>query len=424
VIVFDLTHAYQAFQPPDFIPPWVEKNLMEIFLPLSRAMQKGIIRRGLQLQGWTIEAWFAADDPIRGLALETLTNLKEACQRGNIEIGASGYSHPIFPLLSDEVIKREVVEDLVVVAKFLGKPTWFWFPEGAVDQRSLTTVHEVAPDLAVVVPDGSLGKRQFSGFVRIEFAEGNFQRAIVCNTLLKDIFMNAEDYQSKPPYAPEDLDWDAALQATHSGKDFVALLEALNSSKEIVLVRDLENAGSKYGLAKFEERVKEVKGLVEAKLGFSSEARKGSRPDVASGRIRFTLPGEIDWEAAPTVGIEEVKASSWEPAAKEDDPYPYWAPRHLLQPTAKIIKAWERFVETFNRLYHPDFPKESLITLASDVPWHFLGKKEWHPNPQHSAEFARRVILPIVREIGIPDLTKAAEKLSKTVDDFIKENGA
>ncbi|PJC23024.1 hypothetical protein CO059_00780, partial [candidate division WWE3 bacterium CG_4_9_14_0_2_um_filter_48_10] len=84
MIVFDLTHAYQAFQPPDFIPPWVEKNLMEIFLPLSRAMQKGIIRRGLQLQGWTIEAWFAADDPIRGLALETLTNLKEACQRGNI----------------------------------------------------------------------------------------------------------------------------------------------------------------------------------------------------------------------------------------------------------------------------------------------------------------------------------------------------
>lgn len=406
MIVFDLTHAYQPlFHPPDFVPSLVEKNLTEIYLPLSRAMRKGLVRRGLQLQGWTVEAWLAADDPIGGLALETITNLKEACQRRNIEIGASGYSHPILPLLDDEVIKRQVEEDLAVVEKYLGKPTWFWFPEGAVDQRSLTIVHKVALDLAVVIPDGALGKRQFSGFVRIQFADGSIQRAIVCNTLLKDIFMNAEDYQTKPPYAPEDLDWDVALQATHSGKDFVKLLKSLSLSEEAVLVRDLENAGSKYGLAEFGEGVKEVKGLAEAKLGLS-------------------LPSEVDWEAVPLVAIDEVKASSWEPAAKEDDPYPYWAPTHPPQLIQGIIEAWGEFVGVFNRLYRPHFSKESLITLASDVPWHFLGKKEWHPDPQHSAEFTKKVILPIVVRIGIPDLTEAAEKLMKAIDGFMRKDGA
>lgn len=403
--IFDLAHAYQPFQPPDFIPPWVEKNLVEIFLPLSRAMKKGVIRRGVQLQGWTIEAWLAAAGPIREMGLETLENLKEANQKGNIELGASGYSHPILPLLSPEVIKRQIEEDLAMVRKYLGEPTWFWFPEGAADERSLAALHEVAPNLIAVIPDGCLGKKRFSGFMKLEFGDGSFQRAIACNTLLKDIFMNAEDYKDKPEYAPEELNWEVALRAIHSGKDFRELLKGINASEGAVLARDLENAGSKYGLVEFEKGMKEVKGLKE------------------SG-IEFAFPSGVDWEAAPVVGIDEVKASSWEPFAREDDPYPYWVPVRPPQALREITKAWGEFVEAFNRSYRSNFPKESLIVLASDVPWHFLGKSEWHPNPQHSAEFTRKVILPIVKELGIPDLVKVAEELLKAIDVFIKEDGS
>lgn len=400
--IFDLAHAYQPFQPPNFIPPWVEKNLVEIFLPLSRAMREGIIQRGLQLQGWTIEAWLAAPGSIRKLALEVLENLKEAARKGNIELGVSGYSHPILPLLSEEIVKRQIEEDLTVVERHLGEPTWFWFPEGAADERSLAALHEVAPDLIAVIPDGCLGKEQFSGFVRIEFEDGSYQRVIVCNTLLKDIFMNAEDYKDKPEYAPKELDWEAALQAIHSGKDFEKLLKEINASEDAVLARDLENAGSKYGLVELEEGVKEVKGLKEAKLDFA-------------------LSSQIDWEKTPMVKIGEINASSWEPYARESDPYPYWVLAHPPQALERVIKAWGVFIEAFNRSYRPDFPKESLTTLASDVPWHFLGREEWHPNPRHSAEFTEKAILPIVEELGILELTDAAHELMEAIDSFMKE---
>lgn len=408
--IFDLTHAYQPFQPPDFVPPWVEKNLTEIFLPLSRAMKEGVIRRGLQLQGWTIEVWQKAAGPIRKPALETLENLREAARRGNIELGASGYAHPILPLLNDEVIKRQIEEDLAVVRKHLGEPVWFWFPEGAVDERSLAALHEVAPDLIAVIPDRCLGRERFSGFAKVEFEDGSYQRVAVCNVLLKDVFANAEDYKTKPEYMPENLDWGVALQATYSGTAFNKILEVLSSSENVVFARDLENAGNKYGLFELERGVKEVKGLKESGLDFA-------------------LPSQIDWESVPSMRIFDIRASSWEPLADGGEPYPYWilacpgafCPTEALR---KIIRTWVEFIQAFNRSYRPDFPKESLIVLASDVPWHFLGKPEWHPNPRHPAEFTRKAILPIVKELGIPDLVKAAEELLKTVDAFIKENDA
>jgi len=407
--IFDLTHAYQPFQPPDFVPPWVEKNLTEIFLPLSRAMREGVIRRGLQLQGWTIEVWQEATGPIRDLALGVLENLKEANRKGNIELGASGYSHPILPLLSEEVVKRQIEEDLVVVRKHLGEPVWFWFPEGAANERSLAALHEVAPDLIAVIPDRCFGEER-SGFMRIEFEDGSFQRTMVCNTLLKDIFANAEDYGVKPRYVPKKLDWEIALQATHSGKAFRELLKAIDASEDAVLARDLENAGNKYGLVEFEEGMKEVKGLKESGLNFA-------------------LPSQVDWEGVPSTEIYKVRASSWEPLADGGEPYPYWVlacPGAFCptEPLRKIVRAWVEFIQAFNRSYRSDFPKESLIVLASDVPWHFLGKKEWGPDPSHSAEFVQKVILPIVKEIGVSDLSAAADELSKVIGRFMEKHGA
>lgn len=414
--IFDLTHAYQPFQPPEFIPSLIKENLIKVFLPLSRAMRKGVVRRGLQLQGWTIDAWLAADEPICNLAAEVLKNLKEASCRGNIELGASAYSHPIIPLLGDDIIKRQVEEDLLVVRGHLGAPTWFWFPEAAVDRRSLSLLHELAPDLIAIIPDGSFqpkacsqsasasggdppraeGKEGFSGLVRIKFEGGGFQRVIVGNTILKDIFMNAEDYKTKPGYVSEKLDWEMALQATHSGRDFRVLAKDTSIAEDVVLMRDLENAGSKYGLIEIEKGVKEVEGLVESDFVFS-------------------LPSEINWEETPFINISDISASCWEPAAKEDEPYPYWAPAHPPRDLQGIANAWGELVKAFNRAYRPDFPKESLLVLASDIPWHFLGRREWHPNPRHSTEFTKRVILPLVKGTGDGDLSKVADRLLKVI---------
>jgi hypothetical protein len=422
--LLDLAHAYQAFQPPNFVPSLIEENLRKIFLPLSRAMREGLVRRGLQLQGWTIDAWLSAEDPIRELAIEVLDNLKEAAQSGNIEVGASAYSHPIVPLLDDQIIRRQVKEDLEAVREYLGEPTWFWFPEAAVGGRSLSILHELAPNLVAVIPDGAFqpevcfqgasasggdppqveGKERFSGFVRVGFEDGSSQRVIVGNTLLKDLFMNSEDYQVKPGYAPKGLDWETALRATHSGKAFRALLEGVYPEpvEGAVLMRDLENAGSKYGLAAVGNEgagavSKEVKGLMEV------------------DKVRFLLPSQIDWEETSLVDISNVKASCWEPIAKPDDPYPYWAPVFPPKELKQVVSTWRQLVEAFNNAYRPDLPKESLLVVASDVPWHFLGREEWDRRPRDSTKFTKKVILPIVRKIGDSRLLEAANGLLKAI---------
>lgn len=170
MIIYDLIHGYQPFDPQTFIHKWVRKNLQQIFLPTSISMRKGLIPRGIQLQGWTIETWLNTEKSIKDLAKKTLNNLKIANQKGNIEIGISGYSHPILPMLSNDLIKAQIILDKQVVEKYLGKATWFWPPEGAIDQRVLKVIHEIFPNLILLIPDKAIGEYNFNGPIKIKFS--------------------------------------------------------------------------------------------------------------------------------------------------------------------------------------------------------------------------------------------------------------
>lgn len=62
--IYDLIHAYQPFQDPEFnfgYENWVFDNLQNVFLPTSVAMKKGSVKRGIQIKGWTIDSWLNSD---------------------------------------------------------------------------------------------------------------------------------------------------------------------------------------------------------------------------------------------------------------------------------------------------------------------------------------------------------------------------
>ncbi|GMR19373.1 MAG: hypothetical protein BMS9Abin34_510 [Patescibacteria group bacterium] len=381
--IFDITHAYQPFEPPDFVPSWVADNLRQIFIPISRAMKEGVVKRHVQLQGWTIDAFLKAPDPIKSLAREFLDNLKVASDQGHIRLGFSGYSHPILPLLSDEVLIRSIKEDYSVIEEHLGKPTWFWFPEGACDRRSLEILFKEFPDVYAVIPDGSLGKQNFSGFLTLEGGG----KVVVCNSVLKDIFMNALDYGKLQSYSPEGLSQEVAEKMVSDGK---ALADGLGyfAEGDAVLARDLENAGSKYGLFEFEKGSKELKSFYEGN---------------SSVKFAFVEDGTF----GGSLSLDAILPSSWEPLADEKNPYPYWN-----------LPSWVDFGNVFCEVYKKDFLKQYLVVLASDVPWHILARKEWGPNPEHSQHFVRDVVMPVVRDIGEFDLIRAAEALLKDLNQF------
>lgn len=386
--IFDLTHAYQPFQPPDFIPPWVEKNLVEIFLPLSRAMKEGVIRRGLQLQGWTIEAFLESPEPIRSLAEEFLGNLRKAHGAGHIQLGFSGYSHPILPLLSDNVLVRSIKEDYVVVRKYLGEPTWFWFPEGCCDKRSLKLLFREFPDVFAVIPDGCVGRSNFSGFFKLQ--EGG--RVVVFNAVLKDIFLNAFLYKGLQPFAPQNLSWKDAENMMIDSKALLRALPCFTEDGFVVLARDLEQYSRKHGFIEFEEGFKEQKAFYEGK-----EA------------IDFALVESVNFTG--TLSLEDVKSSSWEPLATKRDPYPYWK-----------LPSWVEFVNAFCGAYNEDFSKESLVVLASDIPWHLSARKEWGPYPPHAYDFTSKVIVPIAKRIGSATLIRATQRLHQELERYVKKN--
>lgn len=375
--LFDFTHAYQPFEPPYFVPGWVENNLRDFFVPLSRAMREGVVKRHVQLQGWTIEAYQWSPEPIRSLAREVLENLKEAAARGNIRLGFSSYSHPILPFLSDEVFTRSIKEDYAVIEEHLGKPTWFWFPEGACDRRSLEILFREFPDVYAVVPDGCVRKNNFSGFFKVK--EGG--RIVICNSILKDIFMNVRDYGKPQPYSPEGLSQETAEKMIDDPPALKKGLSFFVQDDFAVLARDLENAGSKYGLFEFKKGSKELKSFYE------------SRDEI---EFAFVEDGRFE----ESLSLDDIKPSSWEPLADEKNPYPYWN-----------LPSWVEFVNAFCESYKEDFSNQQLAVLASDVPWHLLAREEWGPNPEHSQIFGRDVVMPIVKDIGNADLTHAAENL-------------
>lgn len=399
MLVYDLIHGYQPFQPPAFVPDWVEVNLQKVFLPTSVAMKNGSVKRGVQLQGWTIDNFLNSPEPIRSLAKEVINNLREASQSGLIEIGASSYSHAILPLFSKEIIQLQIIFDVEVLREYIGEPTWFWFPEGAVSQNALKILFELYPDLIVTIPDTSLSQTNYSDLIRIEYPNGGEQKTFVCNSLLKDIMMNAYYYPEKPSYVTDSVDWPTAQNMVYNGDDFKIVLQQLGGDIH-VLARDWENKGSADGLVDFESGGKDVKGLVDLDA-------------------EFKLISEADWSKCKTISIEDIKNGSWECDAPHDDPYLYWKPNKTGDAWARISKEnrewsikWENMIENYNNKFKKVVEKhggvENIIkdkdistrvkgsfnALMSCVPWHFLAKDAYDPDPGFSKRAWENIVIP------------------------------
>lgn len=433
---YDLIHGYQPFDPSVFVPKWIKRNLKDKFLPTSSAMKKGLIPRGVQLQGWTIEAWLAAKKSIHDLAQKTLKNLKIANQKGNIEIGASAYSHPILPMLSDDLIKIQIILDREAVEKRLGKATWFWPPEGAIDQRTLKIIHQIFPDLILLIPDKAVGRYNFNGPVKIKFSaslvpldasrsgmagrKNSFQKAIVFNTLFKDLFMNAEDYRRRPKYVkrpkhlPKELVWAQVRRTVHSPKVFLQVLNFLKdyyrSPTSIVdgfiLMRDWENAGSKKGLRR-KENCKDI--------GVFSRLKD---------KIDFRLPGQFDWEKAEIVSINKIIPASWDMESTPQDPFPWWRPnkegkiwKQRKPFRRKRIIEWQELIREFDQVFQKkvkekggleksladkgfkDSLKQTLPALHSCIGWHYFAKRSWKPDYQYSQAALENIVLPNLEKL-------------------------
>lgn len=407
---YDLIHGYQPFDPSVIVPKWIKRNLKDKFLPTSSAMKKGLIPRGVQLQGWTIEAWSEGEKSVKDLARGTLKNLKIANQKGNIEIGTSAYSHPILPMLSDDLIRIQIILDRETVEKRLGKATWFWPPEGAVDQRTLEIIHRIFPDLILLIPDKSLGRYNFNGPVKIKFKNG-FQKALVFNTLFKDLFMNAEDYRKKPKYVrrpkrlPKDLIWAEVRRTVHSPRTFLKLLNYLNRDC-FVLMRDWENAGSKKGLRK--------KGNCKD-IGIFLKLRQ---------KIDFRLPSRFDWTKAETVSVDKILPASWDMESVPQDPFPWWRPskkgkiwRQRKPFRRKRIIEWQELIGEFDRIFQKKIKekgglkkfladkefknalKQVLPAIHSCVAWHYFAKRAWKPDYQYSQEALENIVLPNLEKL-------------------------
>jgi len=309
------------------------------------------------------------------------------------------------PMLSNDLIKAQIISDKEVVEKYLGKATWFWPPEGAINQRVLKVVHKIFPSLILLIPDKAIGEYNFNGPIKIKFNNG-IQRAVVFNTLFKDLFMNAEDYKRRPKYIkrpkhlPKDLIWAQIRRTVHSPKTFLYVLNYLNKDK-FVLMRDWENAGSRKGLRKIGNS-KEIGNFLKFKT-----------------QIDFRLPSQFSWQKSKTVSISKIKPCSWDMESSPNEPFPWWMPNkhgHIWQKCKpfrrKRIIEWQELIKEFDRnfqqkvkkyggikkaLENKEFKillKQTLPALHSCIGWHYLAKKSWKPNYKYSQAALKNIVLP------------------------------
>ncbi|MCH7759668.1 hypothetical protein IID20_04915 [Patescibacteria group bacterium] len=424
MIFYDLIHGYQPFDPKLKISGWVRRNLNDVFLPTSLSMKKGLISRGVQLQGWTIKSWLSADPEIKMSAEKVLRNLKIASQKKHIEIGMSAYAHPILPMISDDLIRAQIILDREIVEKYLGRATWFWPPEGAIDKRTLNIVHQVFPDLILLIPDKSLGYNNYSGPIKIRFANGD-QKVIVFSTIFKNIFMNADNahgkskYKRRPRYLPRELIFSQVRKTVHSNQRFIELLGFLKgygfqqstALDNLVLMRDWENAGSRTGL-----RAIPVGSMGAKEMGVFLDSKD---------QIDFYLPSQFNWTQATVVPISKILPSSWEMASTLGDPFPWWQPnkqgriwRERTELRRKKISYWHGLMNEFDlafqkrvkqlggikkALRNQEFKNlclETFPAVHSCLGWHYFVKRNWS-NYRYAEQTLKNIVYPALEKMTI-----------------------
>lgn len=354
--IYDFVHAYQPFFHEN-IPDWVITNLKEVFLPLSRAMAKGMCKRTVQIQGWTLDSWFE-NETTKPLFEEFAANIRTAVSEGHAKLGFSAYSHPILPLLSNNLIDLEIKEDYKTVLKYLGEPEVFFPPEGAIDQRTLSVINNAFPDITILIPDRALGTGTKSGFYTYKE-----NKIAVFPVIIKDALMGAPYFEKPPAFIPHTVDWDNAKKALKSSKALKQFLKEMEF-ETVIIARDMENGQSREGLKQYKDGKKELPALYGSK----------------------ELTSFLD-EGVATKSINEIMPASWEPLSHEDDPFPFWAPKgeyslFLTQEQRTLVSTWLKLVHLYDHLIFgkEQFFKETSPIIISCFPWHFTTPLEWDNN--------------------------------------------
>lgn len=413
MIIYDAIHGYQPFSA-EFKFPWVDENLDSVFLPTSEAMKRGVVRRAVQLQGCTIQEWLREHDT-HDKALVVLGNLRLARRQGHIEIGCSSFSHAILPLLSEESIYAQILLDKEIVETHLGKCTWFWPPEGAVDAKTLQVLWTRFPELVAFVPNKCLRGAKNSAFVKVRHAKGTGKIAVF-NVLVKDVLMNSVSYAKRPAYVPSRVKWkyhSSFMKDPHALEEVLGIVDGKNPH---IVMRDWENAESRDALFNVMPQAMDIMAFANAKWRHDAE---------------FSMPASADY--SDTIKISDIKLSSWEPMATQANPLPYWDPagsalKKLDKHRKAMIDGWKRIYAMHDSLFRqivlhatsipaekarkmkldarlalvdkalsaPDVKQAYLDTamaLISCTPWHLLARPEW----EHSDSFPKRAMHKMIK---------------------------
>ncbi len=423
--LYDFIHGYQ---PAYEFKEWFLDNLRDVFLPTSEAMAKGLIKHNVQLQGWTIDLGLNSENvKVRLYTKKIIENLKNAFSEKNISLGFSAYSHAILPFCSDILCYAQMKIDFDTVKKEIGKPDWFFFPEGACDKRTFEILMHGFPKTKALVPDKCFSKEDIlSENVKIT-SEYTEIYAIIYNVLVKDILMGANYSDKKSSYAPEKLEWKLAQKSMKQAKPMMYTLSVLNKAAPKIIVRDWENGDSKNCLKRILPKIKDISSFIEAQ-----------DKNIA----RFELIGDIA-KARKKISIEKINPGSWEPISTKDNPYPYWNPskdtrKKLTPEKIFLLDGWLKIVESYNTLFDSiviDFClKKNIIkkenserltldekikitdialkdkeilelfkttspALISCFPWHFTTPEQWDNDVGLSLDILQKNIRPNMKKI-------------------------
>ncbi|MFH1721703.1 MAG: hypothetical protein ABH950_03750 [Candidatus Altiarchaeota archaeon] len=407
--IFDVIHGYQPFAR-DLMSPWVKSNLDDVFLPTSAAMADGLIRRNVQLQGWTINEWLNASPTIRRKAQDVLNLLFRAKESDNIELGFSAYSHAFLPLLSEELMYAQMRADREVIEEYLGPPSFFWSPEAAYNQRLLEVLSLRFPNTIAVLPTGCLNNPS-SDFGLLKTNTISNQRVAVGSTLLKDFLMNGSVYH-RPVYAPKKLDWTKAANSMREASALLHTIDCVDKNEKDfhVVIRDWENGESRDALVSIGKR-KEIGAFLEMK-----------------DKIDFKLLSEVKY--VRHIGdLSNCQSSCWEPLATEKNPFPYWTPKYVRGAKRDVRESWLALINLYDEVFRKiifggeDWRKESLNkrlsqvdealnqkeffkmfietspTLLSCLPWHCFARDEWERFPGFPIKLTERLLKPLTNKL-------------------------